>query len=143
MYADASNYIAIAEANYVTHLITGQAQEYRHLIKGKDKDTWETSFTNELVCLAQGVGNQIEGINTINSRQKSVVPKNKKVTYGRLVYYIKEHKTETHCTELMVGVKLLDFSGMLSTPTTTVTTTKCLFNSVISTRGAKCLISDI
>ena len=36
-YADAENYIAIAEANSVTHPITGQAQEYRHLMKGNEK----------------------------------------------------------------------------------------------------------
>ena len=77
-YADAENYIAIAETNSFTHPITGQAQEYRHLIKGNDKDTWETSFANELERLVQGVGNQIEGTNTINFRQKSTLPKNKK-----------------------------------------------------------------
>ena len=32
---------------------------------------------------------------------------------------------------------------MLSNPTATVTTAKCLFNSVISTPGSKCLIADI
>ena len=36
-YADAENYIAIAEANSVTHPITGQSQEYRHLMKGDEK----------------------------------------------------------------------------------------------------------
>ena len=36
-YADAENYIAIAEANSVTHPITGQAKEYRHLMKGDEK----------------------------------------------------------------------------------------------------------
>ena len=74
-YSDAANYIAITEANSVTHPITGQAQEYRHLMKGNNKDTWETSFANELGRLAQGVGNRIEGTNTINFRQKSAVPK--------------------------------------------------------------------
>ena len=37
---------------------------------------------------------------------------------------------------------MLDFPGLLSTPTATVATTKCLFKSVISTPGAKCLIAD-
>ena len=36
-YVDAANYIAIKEANAVTHPITSQAQEYHHLIKGEDK----------------------------------------------------------------------------------------------------------
>ena len=65
------------------------------------------------------------------------------MTYGRLVCDIKEHKSETHQTRLTVGGNLHDFPGMLSTPATTVTTAKCLFNSVISTPGAKCLVADI
>ena len=36
-YADAENYIAIAGANSITHPITNQAQEYRHLIRGDEK----------------------------------------------------------------------------------------------------------
>ena len=65
------------------------------------------------------------------------------MTYGRLVCDIKEHKSETHRTRLRVGRNLLDFPGLLITPTTTVTTEKCLFNSVISTPGAKCLVADV
>ena len=65
------------------------------------------------------------------------------MTYGRLVCDIKEHKSETHQTQLTVNGNLLDFPGMLSTPTATVTTAKCLFNSVISTPGDKCLVADI
>ena len=65
------------------------------------------------------------------------------MTYGRLVCDIKEHKTETRQTRLTVGGNLLDFPGLLSTPTATVTTAKCLFNSVISNPGAKGLIADV
>ena len=65
------------------------------------------------------------------------------MTYGRLVCDIKEHKSETHRTRLTVGGNLLDFPGLLSKPTATVTTAKCLFNSVISTLGAKCLAADV
>ena len=36
-YANAENYIAIAEANSVTQPITGQSQEYRHFIRGDEK----------------------------------------------------------------------------------------------------------
>ena len=65
------------------------------------------------------------------------------MTYGRLVCDIKENKTETHHTRLTFGGNLLDFAGLLSTPTVTVTTAKCLFNSFIYTPGAKCLITDV
>ena len=66
-----------------------------------------------------------------------------KVTYGRLVCDIKENKTETHRTRLTVGGNLLDFPGLLSTPTATVTIAKCPFNSFIYNPGAKCLIADV
>ena len=67
----------------------------------------------------------------------------KKVNYGRLFCDIKEHKSETHQTRLTVGGKLLNFPVLLSNPTATVTTTKCMFNSVISTPGSKCLVADV
>ena len=56
---------------------------------------------------------------------------------------IKAHKEETHRTRLTVGGNLLDFNGKLTTPTATVTTAKCLFNSVVSTKGAKCVMADV
>ena len=65
------------------------------------------------------------------------------MTYGRLVCDIKEHKTETHQTRLTVSGNMLVFPVLLSTPTATVTTAKCLFNSVIFTPGAKCLVADV
>ena len=92
---------------------------------------------------SQGVGNRIDDTNTIFFEKKYAVPKGKKVTYGRLVCDIKEHKSETHQTWLTVSGNLLDFTGLLSTPTLTVTTAKCLFNSVISTPWSKCLVADV
>ena len=76
-YADAENYIAIAEANSVTHPITDQAQEYLHLIRGDVKEIWGKSFANKLGRLAQGVGNRIEGTNTIFYEKKSVAKEQK------------------------------------------------------------------
>ena len=42
-----------------------------------------------------------------------------------------------------MGGNLLDFTGNLSTPTSAVATAKYIFNSVVSTPGARCLLSDI
>ena len=44
---------------------------------------------------------------------------------------------------MTVGVNLLDFKGNLSAPTESVTTAKCVFNSVVSTPGSRCLLADI
>ena len=80
-------------------------------MKGDEKEIWEKSFANELGRLAQGVGNQIDVTNTIFFKNKYAVLRSKKVTYGRLVCDIKEHKTETHRTRLTVGGNLLGFPG--------------------------------
>ena len=42
-----------------------------------------------------------------------------------------------------MGGKLLDYTGNLSTPTASVTTAKCLLNSVISTPKSRDLTADI
>ena len=44
---------------------------------------------------------------------------------------------------MTVGGNLLDFTGNLSAPTASVTTEKCVFNIVVSTPGARCLLPDI
>ena len=38
---------------------------------------------------------------------------------------------------------MLDYAGTLTTPTATITTATCLFNSVASTPEAKCVLADI
>ena len=74
---------------------------------------------------------------------KSQFLKDKKVTYGKIVCEVKPEKEETELTILTVGGNLLDSTGNLSTPTTSVTTEKCVFNSVVSTPGARCILADI
>ena len=72
------------EANSVTHHISRVAQEYRHLIKGPERRTWERSVANKLVQLAQGII-EVKGANTVMFIPKSKVPKDKKLTYGKIV----------------------------------------------------------
>ena len=74
---------------------------------------------------------------------KSKFPKEKRVTYGKIVCEIKPEEEEKERTRLTVGGNLLDFTGNLSAPTESVTTEKCDFNSVVSTPGARCLLADI
>jgi hypothetical protein len=47
-------------ANTVIDPITGEVQEYRHLVKGLQKDIWTRGFTNGLGRLAQGVGDRMK-----------------------------------------------------------------------------------
>ena len=56
---------------------------------------------------------------------------------------MKPEKEEKEHTRFTVGGNFLDFTGNLSAPTAPVTTTKCVFNSVVSTPGVRCLLADI
>ena len=75
---------------------------------------------------------------------KEEVPfKTKKITYPKIVCDIRPSKSETHRIRIKVGGKPLDYAGTLTTPTATITTAKCLFNSVVSTPAEKCVLADI
>ena len=56
---------------------------------------------------------------------------------------LKPEKEDKELTRLTVGGNLLDFTGNISAPTASVATEKCVFNSVVSTPGARCLLADI
>ena len=130
------------EANSVTHQISGVAQKYRHLIKVPERKIWERSFANKLEQLAQGI-REVKGTNTVMFIPKSKVLKHKKVTYGKIVCEMKPENEEKERTRLTVGGNLLDFTGNLSAPTASFTTAKCVFNSVVSTSDARCLLALI
>ena len=74
---------------------------------------------------------------------KSKVLKDKKVTYGKIFYDMKPEKEDKERMRLPLEGNLLDFTGNLSAPKASVTTAKCIFNSVISTPGARCILADI
>jgi hypothetical protein len=129
-------------ANSVIDQITGQSYEYHHLITGKvtghTTEVWTKWFANELGRLANGVGTRVpEGTNTIFFINRSQVPTDRKVTYGRIVCTIRPQKKETHRTRLTVGGNLIDYPYYVSTPTADITTAKIVFNSVVSTPNAK------
>ena len=67
------------------------AQEYRHLIKGPESRIWERSFANELGQLSQVI-REVKGTNTVIFIPKSKFPKDKKVTYGKIVCEMKPEK---------------------------------------------------
>ena len=56
---------------------------------------------------------------------------------------MKPEKEEKERTRLTVGGNLLDFTGNLSSPKASTTTAKCVFNSLVSTPGVRCLLANI
>ena len=118
---------------------TGKALEYRDLIKNeKYRDNWSASLANELERLAQVI-RDIKGTNTIYFTLKSDIPQEriKNITYGRIVVAYKPHKSDPNRTRLTVGGDRITCLYDVSTPTSDLPTIKILWNSVLSTPGAK------
>jgi hypothetical protein len=84
-----------------------------------------------------------QGTETTVFIRKADVSAGRKVTYGRIVAQIRPQKTETHRVRLTVGGNRLKYAGSVSTPTTNLTTAKCLLNSTISTPQGRFMVVDI
>jgi hypothetical protein len=128
----------------VIHPITGKALTYRQLNSDHQyKLIWNTAGANELGRLAQGVGDRIKGTYTIFFIKHAQVPKHKTVTYGRFVCDVRQQKAEPEQTRLTVGGNLINYDGDVSTQTADLTTSKIMWNSVISTLHAKYMCLDL
>jgi hypothetical protein len=131
-------------ANSVINEETGASLEYRHLINDTSTFTiWNEAAANEFGRLAQGVGERITGSNTLFFIQRQAVPKGKNITYGRFVVDIRPNKSEIHRVRLTVGGNLIQYQGDVSTRSADLTTSKCLWNSTISTDGANYMCLDV
>jgi hypothetical protein len=129
--------------NAVTDPITGANLELRHLLTGPDSEEWWASNANEFGRLTQGVMPHMPtGTETMRFIKHTDVPSDRKATYARFVCDERPLKTETKRVRITVGGDKIDYPGKVSTPTAELVTVKCLFNSVISTPGAKCLSAD-
>lgn len=127
---------------------TGRSCENRHLISDQvtdqDPKTWERAFANKLGRLADGVGTRMPtGTGTIRFIKKEDMPRDRSATYGRIVVSIRPNKAEQCRVRLTVSGNLINYPFEVSTPTADLTTVKILFNSVVSTPGAKFISSDI
>ena len=90
---------------------TGKTQVYTHLIRGPDKGTWTTAFSNDIGSLSQGVGNCAKGKNIIFFIHQEEVPAGKRVTYGQIFVSIRPNKAETHQVLIIVGVDNLSYDN--------------------------------
>ena len=67
----------------------------------------------------------------------------KDITYGQFVCTIRPEKKEPNRTRLVVCDDRINYPGDVATPTTDMLAAKILFNSVISTVGARFMTMDI
>jgi hypothetical protein len=92
--------------------------------------------------ICQGI-RDIAGTNTAFFVDLTSIPKDRKITYGKLVCDFKPNKTEKHRVRHTVGGDRLDYSGDTATSTADITTFKILINSTFSTKDAKMMMMDI
>ena len=137
----------VHEALAVMDKDTGKMLNYRQLLRiPKYREVWSKSSANEFGRLANGVGGRIKNpTNTIRFIHERNVPKNrmKDVTYGQFVCTIRPEKAEQERTRFTVGGDRINYPGDVATPTAEMLVAKMLFNSVVSTKGAKFMTMDI
>jgi hypothetical protein len=130
-------------ANAVIHPATGKEMEYMALMKDtRLQPLWKRGFGNEVGRLFQGIGD-IPGTETCFFIKLTNVPKDRKITYGKIVCDYKSHKKEKERVRLTVGGDRLDYSGDVATSTADITTFKILINSTLSTKKAAMTMMDI
>jgi hypothetical protein len=127
---------------------TGKILQYCQLLHHPTlKQAWTKSSANEFGRLAKGVGGRIKNpTETIRFIKYKDIPKDRQrdITYGSFVCSMRPEKIdEPNCTRLTVGRDKINYPGEVATPTAEMLVTKILFNSVISTRGAKFMTIDI
>jgi hypothetical protein len=130
-------------ANAFIHPVTGKEMEYTALMKDPQlKPLWTRGFGNECGRLFQGI-RDIAGTDTCFFIKLTDIPKDRKITYGKIVCDYKPHKKEKERVRLTVGRNRLDYSGDVATSTADITTFKILINSTLSTEDATMMMMDI
>jgi hypothetical protein len=133
-------------ANAVVHPVTGKQMEYMALMKDPYlQPLWKRGFGNEAGRLFQGIRDirDIPGIGTCFFVELPNTPKDRKITYGKIVCGYKPNQKEKDRVRLTAGGGRLDYSGNVVTSTTDITTFKILINITLSTKDAAMMIIDI
>jgi hypothetical protein len=99
-------------------------------------------FGNECGHLFQGI-RDIPGTDTCFFIKLKNIPKDRKITYSKIVCDDKPHKQEKERVRLTIGGDRLDYSGDVATSTADITTFKILINSNLSTEDAAMMMMDI
>jgi hypothetical protein len=129
--------------NSVIHPVTGKEMQYKDLMKDSILGPlFEIGLSNELDRICQGI-HDVARTNTAFFIDLNSIPKDRKITYGKLLCDFKPNKTEKHRVRLTVGGDRLDYSGDTAMSSADITTFKILINSTLSTIEAKMMMMDI
>jgi hypothetical protein len=133
----------------VIHPVTGETiHTYQKLAKDPvTREVWTTAFGKEFGNLAQGDAKTgTEGTNSIFILERNEIPNipgDRTVTYARIVVDHRPQKPDPNRVRITAGGNLIDYPGKLTTRTADLTSSKIIWNSVLSTRNAKYMCVDI
>jgi hypothetical protein len=121
---------------------------YKRLMHDPDtSEVWQTAFGKDFGLMAQGDNKTGQkGTNSIfvmTHDEIRTIPKNQTVPYARVVVDFCPQKADPHRICITAGGNLINYPVELSTRTADLTTSKLMWNSVLSTAGAKYMCLDI
>ena len=135
----------------VVHPKTGEIiTKYAKLAEDADpeiRETWRNGLGKEFGNMAQGDDRTgtpgMDAIHVLDHEQIRRIPKGKTVTYARLVVDFRPQKKDPNRVRMTAGGNLIKYAGDITTRTADLTTAKIVWNSVLSTAGAKYACFDI
>jgi hypothetical protein len=134
-------------ANAVLNPDTGSPMSYDELLRSpKTRDLWTGAMTKELARLSQGIDGLTVGTNTVfflSPAEIKNIPEDRTVTYARVVVDFRPQKEDPNRVRITVGGNLINYPGKVTTRTADMVTSKILWNSVLSTPGAKYCCADV
>jgi hypothetical protein len=135
-------------ANGVVYSVTKETiTKYKKLIDDPLlRDVWSKAMCKELGRLTRGVG-KTKGTDTIRFmelRDIGKIPQDRVVTYARIVVDYRVHKKDPNRVRITAGGNLLKivYPGELTTRTSDLTTSKCMWSNGISIYGARYMCGD-
>jgi hypothetical protein len=127
----------------MVHPMTGKTiSSYKRLMHDKaTAKTWKTAFRKDFGGMAQGDNKtgqkETNSIFVMTHAKIPHIPKDCTVTYAHVVVDFCPQKADPHQIRITAGGNLINYPGKLSTRTADLTTLKLMWNSVLSTPGAK------
>jgi hypothetical protein len=133
----------------MVHPTTGETMSsYKKLMHDPaTAEIWQTAFGKDFGSMAQGdnktgqKGNNSIFVMTHEEIEK--IPKTQTVTCARVVVDFRPQKAAPHQIRITAEGNLITYPGKLSTRTANLTTSKLMWNSVHSTKGAQYMCLDI
>ena len=133
----------------VIHPVTSESiTNHKKLAKDPaSREVWTTAFEKDWGNLAQGyhkIGTKgTNSLFSLDHKDIRRIPADRTVTYAKTGVYYLPQNVYPNCVRITAGANIINYPGELTTRTADLTTSKILWNSIISTINAKHVCLDI